>query len=176
MELAHAILALVVLQRVGELIYASSNTRALKRRGGIEYGRRHYPLIVLLHASWLTAIAIGIRRDPAVRTVPLTFFVLLQGLRVWVLATLGSCWTTRVITIPGAPLVQRGPYRFLSHPNYLVIVGEMALLPLAFGQVANAIIFSILNGAALAWRIRVEEAALGPRRRQPGATLPLGDV
>jgi methyltransferase len=165
MTIAYAILALVVLQRVGELIYASGNTRALKLRGGIELGRRHYPLIVLLHASWLTAIAIGIRGDPVVRAFPLTFFVMLQALRGWVLATLGCYWTTRVITIPGAPLVHRGPYRFLSHPNYLVVIGEIALLPLVFGQVTNAIVFSVLNGAVLAWRLRIEEAALGPRRR-----------
>jgi methyltransferase len=162
---AYALLALVVLQRIGELMYASRNTTALKLRGGIEYGRRHYPLIVLLHASWLTAIAIGIRRDPAVRASPLMLFVLLQALRAWVLVTLGSYWTTRVISIPGAPLVLRGPYRFVSHPNYLVVIGEMALLPLVFGQVRNAIVFSVLNAVVLAWRIRIEEAAIGARRR-----------
>lgn len=171
MRIAYAILVLVVLQRVGELWYASRNTRALKAQGAIEYGRGHYPLIVLLHASWLTAIAIGIHRDPAVRAFPLTFFVLLQALRVWVFATLGRYWTTRVITIPGAPLVHRGLYRFLRHPNYVVVIGEIALLPLVFGQVANAFVFSVLNGAALAWRIRVEEIALGRRgassRRPP---------
>jgi methyltransferase len=164
MTIADAILVLVVLQRVGELWYASRNTRALKARGGIEYGRRHYPLMVLLHVSWLAAITIGSRRDPAVRALPLLFFVLLQALRVWVLASLGGYWTTRVITIPGAALVHRGPYRILRHPNYVVVIGEMALLPLVFGQVTNAILFSALNGVALAWRIRIEDAALGPRR------------
>lgn len=169
MTIAGGILALVALQRLVELWYASKNTRALKAAGGIEYGPRHYPLIVGLHASWLIAIAIGTRHDPRVRVIPLVAFVLLQALRVWVLATLGRFWTTRVITIPGAPLVRRGPYRFLSHPNYLIIAGEMALLPLTFGQVTNALLFSLLNGAALAWRIRVEEAALGPRKRLSGA-------
>jgi methyltransferase len=164
MKIADTILVLVVLQRVGELWYASSNTRALKARGAIECGRGHYPLIVLLHASWLTAIAIGMRGDPAVRALPLMVFVLLQALRVWVLATLGPYWTTRVITVPGAPLVNRGPYRFIRHPNYLVVVGEMALLPLVFGQVTNAIFFSVLNAVLLAWRIRVEDAALRLRR------------
>ncbi len=164
MTIAYAILILVVLQRVGELWYASRNTRALKARGAIEYGRGHYPLMVLLHASWLAAIAIGIRRDPAVRVLPLMFFLLLQALRAWVLATLGPYWTTRVITVPDAPLVTRGPYRFVRHPNYLVVIGEIALLPLAFGQVTNAIVFSVLNGALLAWRIRVENAALRLRR------------
>lgn len=158
--MAYAILVLVVLQRVGELWYASRNTRALKARGPIEYGRGHYPLVVLLHTSWLTAIVIGVHRAPAIRALPLMFFVLLQALRVWVLATLGPYWTTRVITVPGAPPVNRGPYRFVRHPNYLVVVGEIALLPLAFGQVTNAILFSVVNGVLLAWRIRVEDAAL----------------
>ena len=164
MTIAYAILLLVVLQRIGELWYAARNTRALKARGAIEYGRGHYPLIVLLHASWLIAVAIGIRFDPAVRVFPLVLLVLVQALRVWVLATLGPYWTTRVITLPDAPLVKRGPYRFIRHPNYLVVVGEIALLPLAFGQVTNAILFSALNGVLVAWRIRVEDAALRLRR------------
>jgi methyltransferase len=164
MAIAYAILVMVVLQRTGELWYASRNTSALRARGAIEYGRGHYPLIVLLHASWLTAIAVGIRADPAVWALALIFFVLLQALRVWVLATLGPYWTTRVITIPGVPLVSRGPYRFVRHPNYVVVIGEIALLPLAFGQVTNAISFSVLNGVLLAWRIRVEDAALRLRR------------
>jgi methyltransferase len=162
MKIGYAILALVALQRAGELWYASKNTRALKARGAIEHGRGHYPFIVLLHASWLAAIAIGIHRDAGVRAVPLLFFVLMQALRAWVLATLGSYWTTRVITLPGAPLVRDGPYRFLRHPNYLVVIAEMALLPLAFGQITNAVVFSIVNGAVLAWRIRVEDGALRP--------------
>jgi methyltransferase len=164
MKIAYAILAVVVLQRVLELWYASRNTRALKARGAIEYGRGHYPLIVLLHASWLTAIAIGIHRDPAVRAIPLMFFVLVEALRVWVLASLGRYWTTRVITIPAAPLVHRGPYRLVRHPNYLVVVGEIGLLPLVFGQWVNALVFSVLNAAILAWRIHIEDAAVGPRR------------
>jgi methyltransferase len=164
MKVAYALLAFVTVQRVGELIQASRNTRTLKAQGGIEYGQGHYPLIVVLHASWLVAVAIGIHRDPGVRAFPLICFALLQALRVWVLATLGRYWTTRVITIPGAPLVHRGPYRFLSHPNYLVVVGEIALLPLVFGQITNAILFSVLNAAALAWRIHIEDAALGTRR------------
>jgi methyltransferase len=164
MTIAYTILVMVLLQRLGELWYASRNTRALRARGAIEYGRGHYPLIVLLHASWLIAIAVGIRSDPTVRALPLTFFVLLQALRVWVCATLGPYWTTRVLTMPAVPLVSGGPYRFVRHPNYLVVVGEIALLPLAFGQVRNAVCFSVLNGLLLAWRIRVESGALRLRR------------
>jgi methyltransferase len=163
MTTAYAILRLVTVQRLSELWYASRNTIALKARGAIEYGRRHYPLIVLLHASWLAAIALGSRADPAIRVLPLMFFVLLQALRAWVLTSLGPYWTTRIITVPAAPLVRRGPYRFVRHPNHLAVVGEIALLPLVFGQVTNAIVFSVLNGALLAWRIQVEEAALRPR-------------
>jgi methyltransferase len=85
-------------------------------------------------------------------------------MRIWVLVTLGRFWTTRIITVPGEPLVHRGPYRYVRHPNYLVVIGEMATLPLVFGQIATAAIFSVLNLAVLGWRISVENAALQPRR------------
>ena len=164
MALASIILALVALQRGAELIYSSRNAARLRQRGGVEFGRGHYPFMVLLHTAWLIAMAIGIWRNPIVRTVPLVLYAVLQILRVWVLATLGSFWTTRVISVPGEPLVRRGPYRFFRHPNYLVVIGEVATLPLVFGQVTNAIVFSALNLAIIAWRIRVENAALAPRR------------
>ena len=159
------IFALVVLQRLGELVYASRNARALKARGGIESGRRHYPVIVLLNTSWLMAIAWEIDRDAGIQWFPLVLFALLQVMRVWVIATLGPYWTTRIITVPGEPLVGRGPYRLFRHPNYLVVAGEIAVLPLVFGQWRNAAVFSALNTAVLAWRIRNENAALEPRRR-----------
>lgn len=164
MKIAYSIVVLVMLQRVGELWYASRNTRALKARGAVEFGRAHYPLIVLLHVSWLIAIAAAIGRDPSVYLLPLVLFAVLQALRIWVIATLGSYWTTRIITVPGEPLVRRGLYRFVRHPNYLVVTGEMAVLPLVFGQVTNAIVFSTLNVVLLAKRIRQENAALEPRR------------
>jgi methyltransferase len=160
MSIACAILGLVVLQRIGELWYASRNTSALKARGALEYGHAHYPLIVLLHAAWLTAIASGIRRDPGVHSIPLVVFAALQAMRIWVIATLGPYWTTRIISVPGEPLVRRGPYRFVRHPNYLVVAGEMAVFPLVFGQITNAVVFSALNAVLLAWRIRQENAVL----------------
>jgi len=89
---------------------------------------------------------------------------LLQLARIWIVATLGPYWTTRIVTVPGAPLVRRGPYRFLRHPNYAVVCAEIAVLPLAFHAVEIAIVFSILNAALLSWRIRVEERALAQRR------------
>jgi methyltransferase len=162
--LAYIIIALVVVQRLAELVYAERNTKALRARGAVEVGRAHYPLIVLLHAGWLVAIVALLPRDPPVNFVLLALFVVLQALRVWVLATLGPYWTTRIITLPAAPLVRRGPYRLLRHPNYTVVIGEIAVLPLVFGEIWVAVVFSILNALMLAWRIRQENQALSVRR------------
>lgn len=153
------ILACVTAQRLGELVLARHNTARLKAAGAVERAPGHYPYMVALHAAWLAglwALAPGRPVDPAL----LAFYVLLQGLRLWVLATLGGRWTTRILVLPGAPLVRSGPYRFLSHPNYAVVVGEIALLPLMFGLVWYAVLFSALNAAVLTVRIRAERAAL----------------
>jgi methyltransferase len=159
------IVLLVAAQRVIEIIYATRNTRALLRRGGIEIGGSHYPLFVLLHAAWLIALVAVVPVNMPPSWPLLLVFVLLQALRVAVVVSLGPYWTTRVITVPQEPLVRRGPYRFLRHPNYVVVAAEIAVLPLVFGAWQLALIFSLLNGALLAWRIRVEEQALAPRRR-----------
>ncbi|HEY1836537.1 MAG: isoprenylcysteine carboxylmethyltransferase family protein [Rhizomicrobium sp.] len=158
------IVGLVALQRLAELIYAERNTRALLARGAVEIGRAHYPLIVVLHLAWLVAIVIAWPHPPPIDLLALAVFVVLQGLRVWVLATLGPYWTTRIITLPNAPLVKRGPYRFIRHPNYTVVIGEIAVLPLVFGEWKIALAFSILNAAVLTLRIREEERALTGRR------------
>ena len=163
-DIAYVIIALVALQRLAELIHAERNTRALKRRGAIEIGRAHYPLIVAVHTTWLIAIVALLPRDVQINFILVAAFVVLQGLRVWVLATLGSYWTTRIITLKDAPLVRRGPYRFLRHPNYAVVIGEIAILPLAFGEVWVAVAFTVLNAAVLILRIRQENEALAARR------------
>jgi methyltransferase len=163
----YLIIAAVALQRLIELGYATRNTRALLARGGIEAGRRHYPMFVLLHAAWLLAILIALPVPPEIRAVPLVIFVVLQAARLWVIASLGPYWTTRIITLPGAPLIRRGPYRFLRHPNYVIVAGEMMALPLVFGEVWVALIFSALNGMLLAWRIHVEEGVLRERMMPP---------
>jgi methyltransferase len=160
----YIILALVALQRLVEIAYAERNTRALLARGAVEIGRAHYPLIVLLHAAWLTAIVVLLPPDATIHWWALAVFVALQLARVWVIATLGPYWTTRIITLEKAPLVRNGPYRFVRHPNYLVVVGEIAVLPLAFGEVGVAIVFTVLNAAMLVWRIRQEDRALAVRR------------
>jgi methyltransferase len=165
----YVIVALVALQRLIEVAYAERNTRALLARGAIEIGRAHYPLIVVLHAAWLAAIVIFLPPHPAIQWWALALFVALQLARIWVIATLGPYWTTRIITLEGAPLVRSGPYRFVRHPNYLVVAGEIATLPLAFGEVTVAIVFTLLNAATLAWRIRQEDRALALRRARAPA-------
>jgi methyltransferase len=167
-EAAYIIIALVVLQRLAELVYAERNTRALKRRGAVEIGRAHYPLIVLLHAAWLVAVTVLLPADLRINWILIGVFAVLQGLRVWVLATLGPYWTTRIITLKDAPLVRKGPYRFVRHPNYCVVSAEILVLPLAFGEWWVAAVFTVLNAAMLAWRIRQEEVALAPRRTPSG--------
>jgi methyltransferase len=158
-SLASTILALVTLQRLGELVLARRNTSALLARGAIEIGARHYPLIVAVHAAWLIALWIfGL--DQEVDLLALLLFGLLQGARVWILATLGERWTTRIIVLPGEKLVATGPYRYLSHPNYAVVAGEIAVLPLALHLPIVAVLFTILNAVVLTIRIRAETRAL----------------
>ncbi|MEQ7874660.1 isoprenylcysteine carboxylmethyltransferase family protein [Sphingomonas sp. ASV193] len=155
-----AILSFVTLQRAAELPIARANTKKLLANGAYEVAPRHYPLIVAVHVGWLAALwllALGRPIDIAM----LVLFGLLQLLRVWTLQTLGPRWTTRIIVVPGEQLVRRGPYKFVDHPNYLVVVGEIAVLPLVFGLVWVAVVFSILNLAVLALRIKAEDRALG---------------
>lgn len=158
------VVAAVAAERGLELAYALHNSRALRRRGAIECGRGHYPLLVALHALWLVALLLLVPTETRPDAGLLVVFIGLQGLRLWIIASLGPYWTTRVLTLPAAPLVRRGPYRFLRHPNYLVVAAEIAVLPLAFGAWQIAFGFSIANAALLAWRIRIEEQALRPRR------------
>jgi methyltransferase len=160
---ASIILAFVTLQRLGELVLARRNTARLLAAGAVERAPGHYPYMVALHAAWLAglwALAPGRAADPLL----LAAYAGLQLLRVWVLATLGPRWTTRILVLPAAPLVRRGPYRFLAHPNYVVVVGEIAVLPLMFGLVWYAVLFSALNAIVLTVRIRAENTALGLAR------------
>lgn len=159
------VLALVAIQRLGELLYARANTRALLARGATEAGRGHYPVIVAMHAAWLISIGLLLPRPPILVWPLLALFVLLQAARVWIIASLGPYWTTRIVTLASVPLVRRGPYRFLRHPNYLVVALEIAVLPLAFGEVVIALVFTMANALVLALRIRTEDRALAPRRR-----------
>lgn len=153
------ILAFVTIERLAELWFARTNTRRLLARGAREHGRAHYPLIVAVHVLWLISLWWLARTRP-IDGFWLAIFVLLELARLWVLVTLGRRWTTRIIVLPDAPLVDRGPYRFLNHPNYWVVIGEIAVLPLVFGLWQVALIFTLLNATVLTIRIREENRAL----------------
>lgn len=154
------ILALVTLQRAGELWLSMRNTRRLLGVGAREHSPEHYPLIVAVHALWLAALW-WLAPSRPIDGFWLAIFVLIEFARLWVLITLGPRWTTRIIVLPDAPLVRRGPYRFVNHPNYLVVIGEIAVLPLVFGLWRVALAATLLNAAVLTIRIRAENRALG---------------
>jgi methyltransferase len=158
------LLAFLTAQRLAELWWAKQNEARLLAAGGIEYGGSHLPLIILFHAAWMTGMWV-LAYDHSVAPVFLGLFIVLQLARLWFLATLGRRWTIRVIVVPGEHLVARGPYRFLRHPNYAVVSGEIAVVPLALDLPLYALIFSILNAIVLLIRIRAENAALAAGRR-----------
>ena len=160
MGLAQIVTLLVALQRLAEVGYARRNARHLLAAGGVEHGAGHYPLFVALHGAWLVALFVLVPADAPANWGLLGLYGLLQLGRLWVIASLGRRWTTRVIVVPGARLVTRGPYRFLRHPNYLIVALEIPVLPLAFGAWQIALVFGLANLALLAHRIRVEARAL----------------
>jgi methyltransferase len=155
---------LVALQRLLELALSRRNERLLRARGAVERGRGHYPLIIALHVLWLLSTLVeGLLRGPelpALWPIPLAFFLVVQPLRYWAIFSLGENWNTRILVVPGAELVRRGPYRYFKHPNYVVVAVEILTLPLIFGAWITALVFSILNAALLYVRIREENRTL----------------
>jgi len=153
------LLAFLTAQRLGELVIANKNTKTLLSNGAREIGASHYKYMVAMHASWLIALWV-FGAENEVSRFWLVLFVALQLGRLWVLATLKSCWTTRIIIVPDAPLVTSGPFRFFKHPNYLVVIGEIAVVPLALGLGWLALIYTLLNAWMLLVRIGVENEGL----------------
>lgn len=161
--IAWIILGALTLQRALELVYARANTQRLLARGAVEHGAGHYPAMVAIHTAFLLALWL-LTKVAAPIVWPLAIlFVLLQAARFWVLATLGPYWTTRIISSPDFPRIVGGPFRYLRHPNYVVVTLEIATIPLIFGHIWLAAIFTLLNAAILTVRIRTEEAALAER-------------
>jgi len=154
------ILGLVTLERIAELWFARSNTQRLLAEGAREHAPGHYPPIVAVHAAWLASLWWLALARP-IDGFWLALFVLIEIGRIWVLVSLGKRWTTRIIVLPDAPLVRCGPYRFVNHPNYVVVVAEIAVLPLVFGLWEISLLFSVLNAVLLTLRIRAENRALG---------------
>jgi methyltransferase len=166
--LAEAVIGFVVLERLLELLWSRHNTRRLLAQGAVERAPEHYPLFVVLHGAWLAVVALAALPDTPVNGLWLAVYGVLQAARAWVMASLGRFWTTRIITVPDAPLIRRGPYRFLRHPNYWVVTAEIAVLPLIFGQWAIAAVFTVANAVLLRVRVASEDAALAPRRQVIG--------
>ncbi|CAA9450491.1 MAG: Alkylpyrone O-methyltransferase (B. subtilis BpsB) [uncultured Rubrobacteraceae bacterium] len=156
--------AFVAVQRLLELVVARRNERRARARGAVERGRGHYPFIVALHSLWLVSTLVeGLLRGPelsALWPVPLALFLFVQPLRYWALFSLGERWNTKILVLPGAEPVRRGPYKYLSHPNYVVVVVEILTLPLIFGAWVTALVFTMLNAVVLWVRIREENRAL----------------
>jgi methyltransferase len=159
------LVGLVALERCAELVVARRNGRIARSHGGVEFGRRHYPVIVLLHSGLLAgAVAEVWLRRPGVpagfAAAMLALLVAAEILRWWCIATLGPQWNTRILVIPGARRVRHGPYRWLRHPNYVAVALEGAALPLIGGAWITAVVFTVANLALLTWRIRTENDAL----------------
>jgi methyltransferase len=157
-------LGFVVLQRLAELAWAGRNTARLRRLGAIEADTGGYRIFIVLHASWLGSLALLVPPTTTPSWTLLGVFALLQPARTWAILSLGGYWTTRVLTLPEVPLVRTGPYRWVRHPNYLLVIAEFAVLPLAFGAVAIATSFSALNLMLIVRRVQIEDRALAPRR------------
>jgi methyltransferase len=163
MSPAHWFVVLIAAQRLLELAISRRNTARLLRQGGVEVGASHYPLLVLLHVAWLLALWLATSVDSVVSLPWLAAYLMLEVARIWIMTTLGRYWTTRVVHLPGVPLVRQGPYRYCRHPNYVIVAGEIAVAPMVLGEWQIAVVFSILNAAMLAWRIRIEDSALATR-------------
>jgi len=161
----YAVLGYVALQRLAELAFAARNTSRLRAQGAVEVDAGLYPCYVALHAAWLASLVLLVPADTAPVWQLLAAFALLQPARLWVIASLGRRWTTRLIVLPGAQLVERGAYRYLRHPNYALVVAEIALLPLAFGASGIAAAFSAINLVLIGRRIALEERALAAYSR-----------
>ncbi|MEH6791483.1 isoprenylcysteine carboxyl methyltransferase family protein [Parasphingorhabdus sp.] len=157
------IMVYIVVQRLAELVHANRNTKRLLREGGKEHGADHYHYFIFLHSAWIAVIALLVDPQHSVQPLLLALFVSTQMLRLWTLASIGRWWTTRIISAPHFDRVRRGPYRFFSHPNYLVVVLEIAIVPLMLGLPWVALLFSVLNAILLRHRIAVENRVLGER-------------
>ncbi|GGH87652.1 methyltransferase [Pullulanibacillus pueri] len=165
MTLFVILLAFVIAQRIVELGIAKRNEKILKRKGAYEVGEEHYKWIILLHVLFFASLILEVFiRQPQLTPwsiLPFTFFVIAQGLRAWALLSLGHFWNTKIIVLPGADVISKGPYKYLRHPNYIVVGLEMLTLPLIFEAYITMILFSLLNGLIiLKVRIPDEEKAL----------------
>jgi methyltransferase len=160
---------LVLLQRGAEELHSARNTRALLAEGATEAGASYYPVVATTHLAWIAGLFFLIPSTAKASIVLALVYLALQGVRYWIIGTLGHYWTHRIITLKEAPIVRRGPYKLLRHPNYAVTIAETFLLPAVFGAWALGAIMTAVWAAVLAYKIRLEDEALAARRQAPTA-------
>lgn len=152
----------IILLRIAELLYSKRNEKWLLQNHAIEYGKKHYPFIVTLHVFFLISLIVEYMLSKPVSYSPaiILIYFLLLVFKIWVISSLGKYWNTKIYRIPNAPLIKTGPYKYFRHPNYLVVIGEIAVIPLAFHLYYTAAIFTVLNLIMLSIRIKEEDKAL----------------
>jgi methyltransferase len=151
----------VVCIRIGELIISRRNEKWLLENGAVEYGHGHYPFIVALHTLFIVSMLIEYYLKPVnLNWVYLLAFIALILSKIWIITSLGVFWNTKIYRIAGYSLIKKGPYKYVKHPNYIIVVLEIFVIPMTFGLYYTAIIFTLLNFIMLSIRIKVENKAL----------------
>ena len=155
-------ISFVILTRVGELLHSRRNEIWLLQQGAVEYGRKHYPFIVALHALFLISLVVEYStvQNGSFNAVLLVLYFMLLAFKIWVIGSLGKFWNTKIYHVTGFPLVKKGPYKYFKHPNYVIVITEIAIIPLVFNLYFTAIVFTILNSIMLFVRIKEENKAL----------------
>ncbi|HZL12075.1 MAG TPA: isoprenylcysteine carboxylmethyltransferase family protein [Prolixibacteraceae bacterium] len=155
-------ISFVILLRIGELVLSKSNEKWLLQNGAIEYGNKHYPFIVALHTLFIISLIIeySTKQSVSFSIYMLLFYFSLIAFKTWVILSLGKFWNTKIYHIPNFPLIKKGPYQFFKHPNYLIVIAEIVVIPLIFHLYFTAITFTLLNAIMLFIRIKEENKAM----------------
>ena len=155
-------ISLIILLRIGELILSRRNEVWLLQQGAIEYGQKHYPYIVALHVLFIVSLIVeySTRKTASFSLLPLVLYILLLSFKAWVIMSLGKFWNTKIYHIPGFPLIRKGVYKYVKHPNYLVVIAEIAIIPLVYHLYYTAIAFTVLNAIVLSVRVKKENEVL----------------
>jgi methyltransferase len=154
-------ISFIILQRILELLLSADNEKWLRARGAVEYGRGHYPFALLLHTLFLYYLCVEylVSNTPPPNKPLVGIYLLLLVLKIWAITSLGKYWNTKILRIPNVHPITKGPYRYVKHPNYWIVVGEILVIPMIFGWYAIALLFTILNAMWLTIRIREENRA-----------------
>lgn len=152
----------VILLRIAELYVARRNEKWMVQNGAVEYGKKHYPFIIALHSLFFVSLIIeySMQQTPSFGLIFLLIYLLLIAFKVWIIASLGKFWNTKIFRIQNYPLINKGPYKYIKHPNYIIVIAEIALIPLIFQLYYTALIFTLLNAIMLTVRIKEENLAL----------------